>query len=662
MSFSIQYQVKSLQLFCPPGLEPKLLLKEYTTSISCDISCPEAYTFQAGNMSVDVIQKYHHKVGRNISHSTSKVECFPCPVGAVCDGSVQALPKYWGYINQNNSVTIIRCPEGYCCQDNDTCRDIDSCNIGRTGTLCGNCLENLTEQNCYGNLILFLYFFCALIYTIFLLFIETLKNKAIQIFKRLSKCIKMKCLHADDSGLPSMTKSNKDASNSSGMKYIQILLFYIQDATLFKVPLPDDSQSESFFVKVIQFSPDVLASFLTKASDTCFKAGSPAVIKIIFQSLFGPSVMAFIFLIYFIQNIFSKCCINHSLTALKSMLIQALLLALLFSLQKMIIGAFTLIQCVDVGEKKVLYIQGDIECYTWWQVVIQIIIFGNVIPVLFVISLAPFYVENKTMSTKFFIFACILPIPSLIYIIIIQQAEGRKVEGNRIEGNISSKNVNETDNAHCKYYSGPENVEIPFIDEDSVSEERKKRTEHKDLDRLYRDQETQTNGSSVLYEISCSTKDPETIDVIVHTLLEQYKPLCVCGVYFTWLVIHIIYRVVLVAYNTYVTEPLQRFWFMIIILLLVLIANIFLKPYKESRANKAAILSYTANLCIAIINISKTMLATFDCKTNCSLKINLIWYFSLTENILMIYLPVGAFVCWLISVGVKKCKSKSKDE
>ena len=564
--------------------------------------------------------------------------------------------------------------------------DINSCNAGRKGTLCGNCLENLTEslftpdciatEKCHRVLILLLYFAGALIYTILILLVDTLKNKLIQIFKKMSQFIKNRCWsdgksqQTNGSKMSSITKHKKDPSNSTGMKYVQILFFYVQDAALFKVHLSDDDQGESLFVKIIQFSPDVLASFLRNAADTCFTSDFPAVIKLLFESLFGASVMVFLLLIFVIYTLFTKCCTNcsESLKAFKSMLVQAFLLVLLFSLQKLVNGAFSLVQCVNVEENKVLYIQGDIECYTWWQVVVQVIIFVNVIPVLFVLSLTPFHVKNKAMSTRLFIVTCILPVPSLIYFIITQWTKGKKVDSGaeRIEIKMRDKNVNGTDYVHDKHYSGPENVEIPFIDENSLNEEIDFRREQKNLDKIFRDQETQTNiDSSLEEETSCSGKESKTIivrDVILHTLLEQYKPLHVCGVYFTWLVIHKLYRVVLVACNTYITDPLRRLWFMTAILVLVLISNIFVKPYKENLANKAAILSYIANLFIAITSISKTMLATFDCKTNCSVKETLLWYFSLTESILLIYLPVAAIVCWVISIGVKKCKSKSKNE
>ena len=79
--------------------------------------------------------------------------CHPCPVGANCSERVSALPNYWGYRSvNNNTVHMLRCPDGYCCQNSDTCNSLDSCNRNRSGILCGSCEKNWTEslisENC----------------------------------------------------------------------------------------------------------------------------------------------------------------------------------------------------------------------------------------------------------------------------------------------------------------------------------------------------------------------------------------------------------------------------------------------------------------------------------------------------------------------------------
>ena len=94
------------------------------------------------------------------------------------------------------------------------------------------------------------------------------------------------------------------------------------------------------------------------------------------------------------------------------------------------------------------------------------------------------------------------------------------------------------------------------------------------------------------------------------------------------------------------------------VLMLIAIANTLTKPYKDHKANITAILSYAANLCIAMMIICRTVLVTFDCKTNCSAVDTLLWYFSLCEKILLIYVPIVAFVVWFICMRVQKSRSK----
>ena len=167
----------------------------------------------------------------------------------------------------------------------------------------------------------------------------------------------------------STTEHDKEKLESSDIKYIQILFYYVQDAALFKVDLPEDGKSgESIFVKVIQVSPDLLASFITRATDICFKSHFPALTKVLFKSLFGPYVMVFIFSIFMPQKLLSNFIKRNSqsYSTLKALLVKAFLMALLLSFQQIVTGAFTLVQCVDIGGSGVLYIQGDIECYTLW--------------------------------------------------------------------------------------------------------------------------------------------------------------------------------------------------------------------------------------------------------------------------------------------------------
>ena len=308
-----------------------------------------------------------------------------------------------------------------------------------------------------------------------------------------------------------------------------------------------------------------------------------------------------LFLIYLsYKSIYS--CINRCQSVQQSVtasLIQAFLLACLLSFQQTIKGVFHFIQCVTVRNKTVLYIQGNIQCYSWWQNIIQIYLFLNVIPLIFVLSHLPFKIKDKNVSVRMFILACVLPVPFQVYLL-----------WSNFRHSKSSHNVKQ------KYKKQLPNNSLPLT---SPSEE-----------------------------------------AIVHTLLVHYRCLKVRSIRFTWLGIHKIYRILLVVCNTYITEPVQKLCSMITILLMISLLSSVVKPYEDNRANITASISYIFSLCIAMINLWKTALVTFDCKTNCSVKDTYVWYFDMCENILLNWVPIIAFGIWFIYSIVEKCCIKSK--
>ena len=76
----------------------------------------------------------------------------------------------------------------------------------------------------------------------------------------------------------------------------------------------------------------------------------------------------------------------------------------------------------------------------------------------------------------------------------------------------------------------------------------------------------------------------ETREGIIHTLLEHYKTIKLFGISFTWLGVHKIYRMILVACNTYISDSLIRLSTMTGVLLCLALLNSSLKPYKKSNS------------------------------------------------------------------------------
>ena len=608
----------------------------------------------------------------------TKPNCNACPIGAKCDRNIKSLPNYWGYKNNNDYVTMIRCPDGYCCQNEHTWQGISSCEKGRTGTLCGSCIQNLTESlispkcinssKCHTVLVLIIYFLAALSYAVGLLTIDSIKRKTLQLLKNLLRIVRRKSLKKEE------TKAKKDDKADDGMKCLQILFYYVQDAELFKIKLTTDSQKEeSLLIKFFQMSPEIVSTVYTNVSEFCFTATTTAITKIWLKLMFGPCVMAFLFCFFVTLLVFSKFKFikERHLKSIRSCLTRAFLLVYLFTYQQMIKGAFTLIQCVQVNNTKVLYIYGSVKCDKWWQVAIEIFIFSNLIPALFVLSSIPYYVRDRKISLTTFHLACLFPIPVLIFHIfntLMQSFRRQKVVSLKIMSMREHLNSGKGKNINLDIHS--DNTDHSSVSIDTLGQKYSISSSDTDLGSEYSHDTIVdiniSNSNESDSEKNSSNFGPNELETsrqqVIHTLLEHYKTIKVFGIKLTWLCIHKLYRTILVACNTYITEPLTRIYFMTLVLLIIARFNAIVKPYKDITANSVAVLSHVANICIAMVNIGKSYMITFASITNESFRIMLLSYLDTCENVLLIYLPITAAGIWVINQGIKKCTRKLKDK
>ena len=687
VSWPIYTKIFISHIICPKNYKAVEILSQFVLSYSCKLTCEiDEYTYKRGSMILNGTfdRLTEDEQNKSLASNVTKPICTPCPVGAECEGTIQSLPNYWGFKDENNHVTMIRCPDGYCCQNNHNCQGISSCENGRNGTLCGNCVENMTEsllspkciksEKCYMELILIMYFLASLSYALGVLTFSNIKKKVLVLIKKLYKLIRKKPLKQEQTEKVT-TDVKKDNVEDDGMKYLQILFYYIQDAELFKVELPTNyEKEESMLIKFFQMSPEIIGTLYIKASEVCFNATTTALTKMWLKLMFGPCVMGFLFFFFFVQLVISKFKFlkEKHLKSMRSCLTRAFLIVYLFTYQQMIMGAFSLVQCVQVNNIKVLYIYGGLKCHTWWQVVIEIFIFFNIIPALFVLSSTLYFVRDRKMSLKVFHLACLFPIPVLvvyIFNLLMQSFRGRRavsleiismtehssleIEPNLDEDSDSDKSTDQcnvsVDTLGQKYF-------ISSSDTDLGSEYSNDSIE--DINTL--------NDSKSHSERNFNNLDPAHFETsreqVIHTLLEHYKTLKLFGFRFTWLGIHKLYRTILVVCYTYITEPLTRIYIMTIMLFIISVLNCIVKPYKKDNANIVAVFSYAANMFIAVVNIAKSDMMTFSCSTNCSFRDVLLGYLDIYENVLLIYIPIIAAGLWVISQGIKKCMKKLKDK
>ena len=389
----------------------------------------------------------------------------------------------------------------------------------------------------------------------------------------------------------------------------------------------------------------------------------------------------------------------------RARLVQTFLSDLLFCYKRMVIGAFTLIQCADIGNSTVLYIQGDIECYTWWQNAVEVYIVLNIVPVLFVLSHTPFCIENKQMSVKMFIVGCLLPVPvMLIYYIQMFvtmrmhrislrsksqtlfgsfSLSGQTVVSEQFETRITPNhdwNVKvdeffqkdeESSEVDSGSYISIGTLGQVYVRTDSDTDIGSEYST--DLIRVKHDESTgsdETMSQRVVNQNNRKTKERknkskfnDSREAITYTLLKHYRCLKVFRVRFTWLGIHKLYRMGLVACNIYITDPLRKLCMMSVLLAVIYVANAITKPYKGRNTNIVAIMSCMANITIAFMNIIKVVLGIFGCQINCvSYRNVMLWYLCTVENVLLIYLPAVLVPAALLYVGVQKCRGKSKEE
>ena len=328
-------------ILCPKTYKTFEILNRDLALYSCKLACEiDEYTHEGGNGTF-ILNKNNTSLVLNMERPT----CNPCPVGGKCEGSIKPIPNYWGYKSKSNHVTMIRCPDGYCCQNNYTWQGISSCAELRTGTLCGSCIENFTEsltlpncvksEKCFFELILIIYFLASLCYAVGTITINGIKRKVLELLKNLYRFIRKKSLKKEQTGKMTEVKK-KDNKEEDAMKYLQILFYYVQDAELFKVKIPNDYQEgESMLIKVFQRSPEIVFALYTKVSELCFISTATAITKMWFKLMFGPCVMVFLFCFFVGQLILSKFKFTKErhLKSMRSCLTRAFLLVYLFTYQ-----------------------------------------------------------------------------------------------------------------------------------------------------------------------------------------------------------------------------------------------------------------------------------------------------------------------------------------
>ena len=352
-------------------------------------------------------------------------------------------------------------------------------------------------------------------------------------------------------------------------------------------------------------------------------------------------------------------------------------------------GAFTLVQCVHIQDLTVLFIQGNVECYTWWQIGIILYICTSVIPIFFVLAHLPFCLKDSIMSVKVFILACLFLLPAFIGHHILKFwkrnhnatvfSDECKSETTELSDISFDKKTDDISSETCEktISSGRNPKKAQKVDKETILTDNSIKIEAEKVASIADFPVEEAGGMSNSAEnVEMKEKEEANLaeaiinvkannlaiceEAIAECLLKHYKCLRLFGIRCTWLGVHKIYRVALVACSTFITVPISRLYAMGALVMTMAVANAIIQPYKDQTANRTATLSYMTNLCITGLSLVKVHLVAFGCDTSCQHRDTGVHYMNTFEDILLLYAPLAVIVLWVVNKGLQKCLKKCK--
>ena len=471
-------EVNDINITCSIGKDitaaiPKPLIdfgdEIVTFKVKCSACSPRQYSLLKGNM------------GPKLNHQ-SHIQCYDCPSGGNCtNGQIKATDNFWGFRKKSNynEIRFVACPYGYCCIERQ-CETYNSCGNERHDTLCGRCKPGLVEnvftnaclksEDCYHPWFWYVMGIAGVLYVLFFVYqketanlvvatlvprsilksikhilFDGIKNFFDKIFKPSSAGHDISSESTEYEAMQIDHQDLKEESESFFPGLLKIVFFFYQTNLSLKVYSGEKSHNFSHFLKemvttLFNLRPEGL--FFQKIS-WCPFYGLKPVHKLIFKTSFVFYMLTVISVLVIICKIFRLVKLNYDTKAFYSRLNCGILRVLLISYSTVTLSCFTLVTCVELGSLgKVLYIDGTIKCFSWWQyIVIAIIcIWVALYPVAIYASSSLLY--NNQLTKGKFLPSILLPLPTVLYWTLIK-IRLRKDNADRVEDAPLDQNTRE---------------------------------------------------------------------------------------------------------------------------------------------------------------------------------------------------------------------------
>ena len=608
-----------LKILCPQGyvLKSQSKCKIYKNKIlwvyfqsTCEQCPPKTYSLERG------------KLYNNI---TNKLKCQDCPRGGLCEGGqVTAKPNFWGY-RRKERVSFLACPPDYCC-DSEDCNSYDGCYGNRTGALCGQCPDGMSEPlfdtKCKSNrqctsVIFWPGVLCFLIlYLIFFLYHEEITRfirKGLSLKSPFISRIRDSNMQNSSGQISSLYNQNCDPKGSG---FLKIIFYYYQIVHLFRRCVGSRrsnkilSNLQKIFSRTLNLIVVNIPSF-----DCPFQDLQPVWKAFVLHSI-GYCLLAlvgvlFLFAKFFmIIKVFGRRVKDHnqcttletfgtvnqtqrSTSHLSVRIVSAFTYISLLTYSSSAQLCLSLLHCVPLGDKQVLFIDGTIKCYQPFQYVLLVYVVFSIIPFCLIPVLGSYLLKEGAISVPQFCVACVFPLPFVCYWVYLFLKNCSCGQGS----------------------SNPSTEQEPEVT-------------------------TTVNGS----DSSLSR------EAILRVLLEPFRYhksfLCFPASFLPWEGFLIFRRLVLIIVLTFIYDNRLRMIVALIICVAVLLSHMYVHPFINSHENFLESLSLSTLIVLCGLTLVQALYQGEDFSSS-SNSLSLLKAFDMLEDVLII-IPIAIIICIVI--------------
>ena len=422
----------SSSMLCPVG--GRLYVDNYshgivTRSLQSEDSCAldvKMYSIYCESCSVGF-----YSLQRGLSNGThvkKDFKCLPCPFGADCSstGNIVNRPHFWGSLVKQDPPTLqfYICPLDYC----DTPKDsgplaYNGCHGHRSGVLCGACAEGYSEtlfstacrrnEDCNDTW----FWPAAILYTVFVAIFFVTKPPIVPFlvshifwFKKIKSKVSLNKKISKESKLTEKDNNNETSADEG---YLKVVFYFYQVANLLFTSTNGQTIEGRVLVPFM-----AIFNFQVRTSSQGFGCPFPG-LTVVTKELFSISgvlvLVLCVFLIYGARQLWSKLR-QYRHPSLAPYLSAATEVALL-GYASLATSAFKLLtmQRIGPGKKLRLFFDGNIVLLTWWQYILLAFVIIYVIPFVGLLFWGANWLNEKCITAREFLIACVVPLPFLFY-------------------------------------------------------------------------------------------------------------------------------------------------------------------------------------------------------------------------------------------------------